>query len=174
MIYRVLKTVFLSGLLAGILISGVQMLRVVPLIYHAENLGVNSSDQINVTQKTENLKLDPSEDEWMPEGEFERSFYTSISNVITGFAFSLMLVSVFLLRDKPVTFRSGILWGVAGFFVFSIAPSLGLPPELPGKTAAALEDRQLWWLFTVIFSAFGLALLTESKSVSPKIKAIIN
>lgn len=173
MIYRVFKTVFLSGLLAGILISGVQMLKVVPLIYYAENLGVNLSDQINVPVKTENLKLDPSEDEWMPEDGFERSFYTSISNVITGFAFSLMLVSVFLFRDKPVTFRSGILWGAAGFFVFSIAPSLGLPPELPGKTAAALEDRQLWWLFTVIFSALGIALLTESKSVSPKILGLI-
>ena len=72
MIYRVLKTVFLSGLLAGILISGVQMLKVVPLIFHAENLGVNLSDQINVPEKTENLKLDPSEDEWMPEDGFER------------------------------------------------------------------------------------------------------
>ena len=94
MIYRVLKTVFLSGLLAGILISGVQMLKVVPLIYHAENLGVNLSDQINVPEKTDNLKLDPSEDEWMPEDGYERSFYTSISNVITGFAFSLMTVCV--------------------------------------------------------------------------------
>tara|TARA_B100000579_G_C22538885_1_gene714266 strand:- start:7 stop:750 length:744 start_codon:yes stop_codon:yes gene_type:complete len=173
LIYRVLKTVFLSGLLVGILISGVQMLKVVPLIYKAENLGVNLSDQINIPEKTENLKLDPSEDEWMPEDGFERSFYTSISNVITGFAFSLMLVSVFLLRDKPVTFRSGFFWGVVGFFVFSVAPSLGLPPELPGKTAAALEDRQLWWLFTVIFTAFGIGLLTESKSVAPKILALI-
>ena len=52
LIYRVLKTVFLSGLLAGILISGVQILKVVPLIYHAENLGVNLSDQINVAKKS--------------------------------------------------------------------------------------------------------------------------
>ena len=126
MIYRVLKTVFLSGLLAGILISGVQMFKVVPLIYYAENLGVNLSNQINVPEKTDNFRLDPLEDEWMPEDGFERSFYTSISNVITGFAFSLMLVSVFLLRDRPVTFRSGILWGLAGFFVFSIAFSSGL------------------------------------------------
>ena len=123
LIYRVLKIVFLSGLLVGILISGVQMLKVVPLIYKAENLGVNLSDQINIPEKKENLKLDPSDYEWMPEDGFERSFYTSISNIITGFAFSLMLVSVFLLRDKVVTFRSGILWGVAGFYVFSNAPT---------------------------------------------------
>ena len=58
-------------------------------------------------------------------------------------------------------------------FVFSIAPSLGLPPELPGKTAAALGDRQLWWLFTVTFTAFGIGILTESKSVAPKILALI-
>ena len=85
LIFRVLKTVFLSGLVAGILISGVQMLKVVPLIYKAENLGVNLSDQINIPEKKENLKLDPSDYEWMPEDGFELSFYTSI---IEGFFWS--------------------------------------------------------------------------------------
>ena len=48
---------------------------------------------------------------------------------------------------------------MAGFGVFFIAPSLGLPPELPGTESGALIARQSWWLLTVSCSAVGLALI---------------
>ena len=38
-------------------------------------------------------------------------------------------------------------------------PAIGLHPELPGDFAAALLDRQLWWLFAVACSAPGVGLL---------------
>ena len=39
-------------------------------------------------------------------------------------------------------------------------------------TAAALESRQGWWIGTVIATAFGIGLFTESKSLLPKIAAL--
>ena len=51
-----------------------------------------------------------------------------------------------------------MLWGLGGFAVFALAPGLGLPPEVPGSMAAALTDRQGWWLFAALATAIGLAL----------------
>ena len=109
---------------------------------------------------------------WAPGNGAERTFYTAVSNIVTAIAFSLMLVAVFLLRGKTVDMNSGILWGAAGFAVFALAPALGLPPELPGMTAAVLESRQVWWIGTVIATAIGIGLFTESKTILPKIAAL--
>jgi len=112
-----------------------------------------------------------SSESWAPRDGLERTFYTAVSNIVTAIAFSLMIVAVFLLRGKSVDMSSGILWGAAGFSVFALAPALGLPPELPGMTAAGLESRQAWWIGTVIATAIGIGLFTESKSILPKIAA---
>ncbi len=112
-----------------------------------------------------------SSESWAPRDGTERTFYTAVSNIVTAIAFSLMIVAVFLLRGKSVDMSSGILWGAAGFSVFALAPALGLPPELPGMTAAGLESRQAWWIGTVIATAIGIGFFTESKSILPKIAA---
>ena len=52
-----------------------------------------------------------------------------------------------------------MFWGFAGFAVFTLAPGLGLPPELPAMPAADLGDRQIWWTATVLATAVGLALI---------------
>jgi cobalt transporter subunit CbtA len=43
--------------------------------------------------------------------------------------------------------------------VFTLAPSLGLPPELPAMPAAELGARQLWWVATAFSAAAALALM---------------
>src|SRR3974390_3265881 len=45
-----------------------------------------------------------------------------------------------------LSWHEGLMWGLAGFAVFTLAPGLGLPPELPGVPAAPLLSRQLWWV----------------------------
>ena len=115
---------------------------------------------------------DHATESWAPGDGAERTFYTAVSNIVTAIAFSLMLVAVYLLRGKKVDMNSGLLWGAAGFAVFALAPALGLPPELPGMTAAALESRQLWWIGTVLATAVSIGLFTESKSILPKIAAL--
>jgi cobalt transporter subunit CbtA len=58
-----------------------------------------------------------------------------------------------------------MLWGIAGYLVFFVAPAVGLPPELPGTEAAPLRDRQVWWTATVIFSAAGLGLAAFATNI---------
>ena len=96
---------------------------------------------------------------WEPRDGIERTAYTVLANVITAIAFALLLVAAFELRGGDVTWHSGLLWGLAGFVVFTLAPGLGLPPELPGTAAAPVAARKLWWLVTAVATAAGLGLL---------------
>ena len=63
----------------------------------------------------------------------------------------------------PITVSNGIVWGLAGFLVFSLAPAAGLPPELPGMPAAELWARQIWWGFAAVATGAGLVLITLAK-----------
>jgi cobalt transporter subunit CbtA len=62
------------------------------------------------------------------------------------------------LSNQAIGFQSGLVWGLAGFITFVLAPNLGLPPILPGTVAAELTERQLWWLATVACTGAGLAI----------------
>jgi cobalt transporter subunit CbtA len=76
----------------------------------------------------------------------------------------LLLGAAFALSGE-VDWRRGVYWGMAGFATFMLAPAIGLPPEIPGASAAALQDRQLWWLATVVATGLGLALMLRTRSV---------
>lgn len=96
---------------------------------------------------------------WEPADGVERTAYTLVANILTAFGWALMLAGLFALRGKPVGWREGLLFGLAGFVSVLLAPSLGLPPEVPGTPAAALADRQVWWVATALCTAAGLALI---------------
>jgi cobalt transporter subunit CbtA len=57
-----------------------------------------------------------------------------------------------------------LVWGAAGFAAFNLAPTLGLPPELPADFAAPLAARQMWWVMTVTATAGGLALIAFTQA----------
>ena len=198
MISKSVMVVLLTGFIAGILVTGAQMLRVTPLIFQAETYelgeaavlhthvssGIPHQHNLNGAALDKHLQVKDSHDiqtsaftdqeqsSALAEG-MGRTFYNLVSNIITAIAFSLMLVAVYLLRGEPVNYVSGLFWGAAGFAVFSGSPALGLPPELPGMTAAALESRQIWWVGTVIATATSIGLLTESKTILPKCIAAV-
>ena len=60
-----------------------------------------------------------------------------------------------------------------GFLVFTVAPTSGLPPELPGMPAADLMTRQIWWWATVITTGAGIALLFTMSSLATKAAGVI-
>jgi cobalt transporter subunit CbtA len=90
--------------------------------------------------------------------------FTALANVSLAVGFGLLLGAAICLRDAVGGWRTGVLWGLAGYTVFFIAPSLGLPPEVPGTAAAPLADRQIWWLMTVLMTAGGGALLIFARN----------
>lgn len=95
---------------------------------------------------------------WQPEDGWQRIAFTGASNLVMAVGYALVLVALFHWR-KPQTAIAGIGWGIAGFAVFFGAPSLGLPPELPGTAAAELMSRQTWWIATALCTAAAIGLV---------------
>ena len=58
------------------------------------------------------------------------------------------------------------------FAVFTLAPGLGLPPELPAMPAAELGARQLWWIATAVATALALGLLFYRRSPFAAVAAV--
>ncbi|MCU0802684.1 MAG: CbtA family protein [Rhodobacteraceae bacterium] len=83
-------------------------------------------------------------------------------------AYALILVAGFGLArvfGHVIGLREGVLWGIAGFAAFQLAPAMGLTPALPGTMAADLADRQVWWWATVAATAGGLGLIAYGRGL---------
>ena len=96
----------------------------------------------------------------------------SLANIVTGIGFALLLVAVSELFGGIRDWRQGVFWGLAGFAIFTLAPGLGLPPELPAMPAAELGARQLWWVATALCTATALGLLVYQRSLVAVLAAI--
>ncbi len=157
MLKRILLASLVAGLVGGIVISIVQEFTTTPLILHAEQFeNAPASGQSTAPAGGE-------AEAWGPTDGIERTLFTSFGNIVAGVGFALMLVAGFALHGGEVDGRRGVLWGVAGFAVFSLAPALGLPPEVPGALAAELVARQGWWLAAVAATALGLGLMVFTR-----------
>jgi cobalt transporter subunit CbtA len=162
----------LAGLVAGLAMTGLQYLSTVPLILQAEtyeNAGAGASHDHAETAHAH----DHDEEGWAPADGFERSAFTALANVVTAIGFAILLVTLSEILGGLAGWRQGVFWGLAGFSVFTLAPGLGLPPELPAMPAADLGARQLWWLATVLATGIGLALLVFWRSIPSAILAFL-
>jgi cobalt transporter subunit CbtA len=102
-------------------------------------------------------------EEWGPADGVERTAYTALANLVVGIGASLILLGFMVFRGGAIDARTGLLWGIGAFFAFSLLPSLGLPPELPGTPAAEIVSRQTWWLAAAGLSAAGIALIVFAR-----------
>ncbi|MSP27145.1 MAG: hypothetical protein EXR80_01490 [Methylococcales bacterium] len=138
----------IAGVVAGFLLSLGQHYLIQPLIFAAEQL---------------EMPVHEHHHDWQPEDGFQRHSLTVIFNSLMGCGFALLLTAGLYLKNHQGYLR-GLMWGFAGYAVFFIAPSLGLPPELPGTASAELLNRQTWWLFTAISTACGLSAVFFGKN----------
>jgi len=166
MFRHLLLTAIVAGLLAGLGISVVQEFTTTPIILHAEEYENKEALASSHHSAPENPAASDHHDgsDWAPGDGVERTFFTSMANVLLGVGFALLLVACFALNGKEVDGRKGVLWGLGGFAVFSLGPSLGLPPEVPGSMAAELGARQGWWLFAAAATALGLGLMVFGRN----------
>jgi cobalt transporter subunit CbtA len=144
----------LSGVMAALLLTLVQQLWVTPLILQAETYET-AAEALPHQHTAEQLH---EENAWQPENGWQRTLTTASGNTVLAIGFALLLTGFYSFYP-PLTVRYGMAWGLAGYAVFFVAPSLGLPPELPATAAAELLTRQYWWLATVFATAIGLGLL---------------
>jgi cobalt transporter subunit CbtA len=155
-----------AGLIAGLGMTVAQQFTTVPLILKAEVY--EQAEEAKAAPQHEHEDATAHEHEhggWAPADGFERTAFTLAANVITGIGFALLLIAVSELAGGIIGWRHGVMWGLAAFAVFTLAPGLGLPTELPAMPSAELGPRQLWWIGTVAASASGLALIVYGRSV---------
>jgi cobalt transporter subunit CbtA len=167
MFRRIFLTALIAGSLAGLAAAVLQRVETVPLIAQAEGY-----ETANAAVGGHGLAGAP----WGPAAGFERAAYTVLADVLAGIGFALLLAGTIALaasRGIAIDTRRGLVWGAAGFAVFTLAPALGLPPELPGMAAAGLAQRQAWWLATAVATAAGLGLIVFSPRRLPRLVGIV-
>jgi cobalt transporter subunit CbtA len=156
-----------SGALVGAAVTVAQQLGTVPLIQKGEvyeRAGEQAAAKSASAAPAAHGDHEHDATAWEPREGFERNAFTAGANILTAIGFALLLAGIFSLRGRTVTWHEGLLWGLSGFVVFTVAPGLGLPPELPGVPAAPLVSRQLWWAATAAATAAGLALVFFKRS----------
>jgi cobalt transporter subunit CbtA len=166
MLRRILLVAVIAGAVAGLAATIVQAARLWPLIAVAERYEEGAAPH----QHGDAGAAHEHDHEWQPAEGAQRIAFTVLFNVLAGFGFALLLNGALALRQAVLRgatpdMATGAVWGLAGFACFALAPSFGLPPELPGMEAADLVGRQLWWATTALASAAGLALLAFAKPV---------
>ena len=151
MLRRLVFVALCAGLVSGFFATAAHQVGTVPIILQAETY--------EKAAEHETSEGHAHTVTWQPEDGVERTAYTLLADVLAGTGFALLLAAGLTLRGREVTWRQGLYWGLAGFATFTIAPGLGLPPEVPGTEAAPLFARQLWWLATAVSTGCALALL---------------
>jgi cobalt transporter subunit CbtA len=158
-----------AGGIVGVAVTAVQSLGTVPLILKAEvyeraaHASAGTAQEAAGHDHHDHTDHNHADEGWTPRDGLERTAYTAAANILTAIGFALVLAGIFAVRG-PADWYDGLLWGLAGFVVFTIAPGLGLPPTLPGVPAADLAARQIWWVATATSTAGGLALLFFTRS----------
>jgi cobalt transporter subunit CbtA len=169
-----------AGLLSGLFVTLIHQVTTVPIILEAEVFEKAADEKAAAaapaTDATDATSTEASHDghdhehdaeAWEPQDGFERTAYTAGADLLTGIGFALLLVAAFGVSGRAIDWRKGVYWGFAGFAIFTLAPGLGLPPEVPGTQAAELDIRQIWWIGTAVATAIGLALLFYVQQPKP-------
>ena len=169
---RIIFSALLIGLLSGLLFSVVQFIGVSPIIIAAEQYEVEAEPvptQSHHHGEAANAGHHHHHDAeaWSPGDGLERSLFTLLSNVLAGIGFAAIVLSVMCMLQlkgwAKFSPAKGLALGLAGFVAFFAMPGIGLPPEIPGIEAAPLDNRQSWWVLTVLTSAVGIGVLAFAK-----------
>lgn len=179
MIQRMLTSAVFAGFAAGLLAALLHFGFVQNLILLGEQYETgalthfvaaetgHSYDQTNATPSETAATVD-SHSHASPPSEFGRNVWTSLMFGLAYVGCALILVAGMALAEiygQTIKPHDGLLWGIASFAVFQLAPAMGMAPELPGTLATDLGARQIWWTGTVVCTAVGLGLLRYSRGL---------
>lgn len=163
---RLFLCALLVGICSGLVHSAIQRWQVIPLIQAAEVFESQAESVEPAHDDAHEHDHDHTHDaaDWEPEDGLERTAWTVVANVLSGTGYALLLLPLMAAwhrrsGGRSASWRSGALWGATGWLCLFAVPALGLPPELPGSAAAALQARQAWWLMAALSTAAALALL---------------
>lgn len=169
MIGRLVLAALIAGMAAGFVYGGVQHLRTTPLILAAEVYEATPAHDHAAAATAPAVTPAPTSEhegeEWAPADGWQRTLSTTVSSMITGAGFALLLAGVSLLTGLPITPKNGLIWGICGFLAATVAPGAGLAPELPGMPTADLVLRQVWWVATIADTGAALYLIATRREL---------
>src|SRR5438132_6251331 len=126
-----------SGLITGTAVTVVQHFSTVPLILKAETYehdeagpdAKSAADSVDQFATHEHATQGHAAHEhdaeaWKPAEGLQRQSFTAAANILTAIGFSLLLAGIYTLRGRAVGWHEGLLWGLSGFLVFTVAPGL--------------------------------------------------
>ncbi|MGY2987324.1 MULTISPECIES: CbtA family protein [unclassified Bradyrhizobium] len=173
----------IAGFIVGLIVTAVQQFGTVPLILRAEVYEKAAAHKHEAAAPPQAILVhdhadhDHGAEAWEPRDGLERNVYTAGANILTAIGFALLLCGFLAVRSgatgEQISWHEGLMWGLAGFAVFTIAPGLGLPPELPGVPTAPLLSRQIWWVTAVLATAAGLGLIVFRRSMPAAIAGVV-
>jgi cobalt transporter subunit CbtA len=180
---NIVFTAVIAGLLSGLLLTVMQSFSTVPLILAAE-VYENAGEEAGASHSHEAapaagavapaaVEHHHGEEAWAPADGFERFIYTAAADALAAIGFALVTIAIAEALGGFGGWRGGLMFGIAGFLTVSLAPGLGLPPELPGMPAAELGPRQIWWISTAVCTAAGIGLLAYSRQALLSAAAIM-
>src|ERR1051326_194790 len=124
---RLVFAALCAGLLSGVVAAVAHQIATVPLILEAETYekaAQQATPQTHAHPAT--AAHEAASPGWEPETGIERAAFTLVADLLAAIGFALLLAAGFTLRGDVVTWREGLLWGLAGFAIFTVAPGLGL------------------------------------------------
>lgn len=164
MLNRLLTSALIAGAAAGLIAAVLQLVFVQPVLLQAE---------LYETGARIHLFAGPDVDIGEAVGtsangiDVVRDGLSVLFSILVYAGYGLLLVAAMALAGKQghlVTAREGMVWGLAGFITVQLAPAFGLPPELPGMSAADIVAREIWWVATVALTAVAIWLLAFGAS----------
>lgn len=156
---RIFTSALFAGAVAGLIAALLQLVFVQPVLLHAE---LYESGEL-VHFGAEAISAHPV----LPGLDAMRDGMSVLFTVLVYTGYSMILVALMSLAERyghEVTAKGGLLWGVAGFIAFHLAPGVSLAPEVPGVAAADAGLRQIWWVGTVLASGTALGLIAFGSS----------
>ncbi len=168
MIGRYVLAALVAGMLAGVLLSGIQYFRLSPLIAAAEVFeeadAAKTGEACRETMPGMTMCPEDGAKVWEPAPGLERFGLASVASLIAGGGFALVLAGLSQLIGIPITRENGWIWGLLGFLSVHVATGAGLAPEVPGMPVADLLQRQIWWLGTIVATGTAIYLFTQKKA----------
>jgi len=160
MFTRIFTSALIAGAGAGLIAGLLQLVFVQPVLLHAELYETGTLVHFG-SESTVSAHQDIGGIDVLRDGL--SVFFTML--VYAGYALVLVAaMSVAETRGAKISGRTGIIWGLAGFFVVHFAPGFSPAPEVPGVAAADVVSRQVWWLATVLAAAIAIWLLAFGRN----------
>lgn len=179
MFQRMLASALFAGAAAGLIAALLHFAFVQPLILLGEQYETGAITHFTSGSSTPAAEAGHSHDAGTEEAahshdhaaapsDLQRNGLTVLFMGLVYIAYGMLLTAGFGLSDnlgQRIGPTQGMLWGLAGFAAFQLAPAMGLAPELPGTIAAELGARQVWWWGTVAATATGIGLLAYGRQL---------